>query len=277
VAILRTAPHAALARAFVTQALEGCGLPAAHGAIGDVSTCGGSPAHTPLEETALRAYTAMLGGGGFSPADAMAASFNPSLTAATVLPHPDWYDSNGLRIRTAVTGIIQRRGMTLVSMRGVLDSPNGFGIVHGYAVLRPDPADPKHWRVLSLTPNLSATRIAGILRAFNDLIPAEPNPALTLLPVSLAAPSDNDNRGPTPDLWWDAHPGAEMEVVEYQPGQDGDWQASRLLWIPDHNEHERTRVTATFAHSGSFRWRVWSIGPAGQTVLSSWRTFNIVR
>lgn len=264
-AILRSAAHPAEARALAILLAGAC--PAR-----------GGPSPPPqFEEAAVLAYRSMLTGGAWSQADAQSATFDTGLTAAALLPHPDWAGAD-VRAQVDICQTAHRQGLAMVAMRGILAGPDSFGVVHGLAILRPDPDKPGRWRVLTLSPNLSAEQIAQAFSLF-DILPTHPAapPAPHVTPVSPAAPADGDNRSPRPDLWWDTHPGAELQVLEYQPGDGKQWESPRLLWLPNHIEHDRTRVTASFADIGSFRWRVWSIGPAGQTVLSPWRTFNIVR
>jgi hypothetical protein len=118
------------------------------------------------------------------------------------------------------------------------------------------------------------------IRAFNWLYPytrrVKPEYLRPIAGISQAAPLDEDNRSPRPDLWWDNGGGGSLLIVEWQRRAGAGWTDSNMFFIPDNAPRLQTRVTAQFADSwGAYHWRVWTLGRGGMMTMSPWRTMNI--
>jgi hypothetical protein len=244
-----------------------------------------TPQTAPIVEVAVRATLSLLGGGSLgSDADPEAAGFNSEVAGSALMAtRPD--SPERLDLRAEVSALRVYGNLAIVAVRAVGSSPGAFGVAHAVMVLRRDVRT--RWRVLQISPDLAGQAQA---LAWNLLVNysigskstgAEGSPILRnegtkVLGVSQAAPLDGETRSAQPELWWDNHGGATLQVVEWQRGAPNNWSGSNLYFVPDNRESLRTRVVARFALGGQYRWRVWSMGPGGIVVLSPWRTMTIV-
>lgn len=262
--ILEAAPHPEEARTLVMWMLDGY----------NCLYCPPPPAPAPGSPAALAQQalgTLLLGGGLGDDADPEAAPFDDAAAQFEALgvPAPDRLTPYVDVLDSASNG-----RFAVVSMRAILSAPQAFGVVDALAVLRRDPQG--RWHVLHITPSLSRPQIA---ESYTTLAPlAHSRAAERVAGVSLSAPLDGDVRPPQPDLSWDNHGGAALQVVEWQLKSGDRASISHLFFVPDAALHLRSRVTAQFASSpAAYRWRVWSIGRGGTVVLTPWRTLNITR
>jgi hypothetical protein len=211
-----------------------------------------------------------------SAADREAAPFNALLAQRTALDVSAPALLNGLNISIEVTRVAANARFAAIALRAVVENRQAFGQVYAVAVLRTDAVG--KWHVLQLTPNLQRNQQLfawETLRSYGANV--APENVARVLGVSQAAPLDGDNREASPDLWWDNHGGASLEVVEWQRKAGDSWTISNLFFVPDDNGHLRTRVTGRFADSpGPYRWRIWSVGQGGLIVISPWWSLNIV-
>ncbi len=245
-----------------------------------------TPKTDPIAQLALRAMLTLLAGASVGgDADPEMAKVDGQLVAAMVAgPTPVALDQ--LKVRAEVTHLSIFGKLAFVALRAMGTSAEAFGAAHALVVLRLDGNG--HWKVLQVSPNLEAPvqyRAMSLLEAYS----AGPAVAATegssimrneskwVLGISQATPKDGETLSPRPELWWDNLGGATLQAVEWQPGTGDAWGASNLYFIPDNNGRLRTRATASFASvPGQYRWRVWSIGPGGDLVLSPWRTIKII-
>jgi hypothetical protein len=260
------APHPKAARAFALWLLEGSACP----------LCAGEDRGDPTAiAVAKSALSSVLNGDGVGElADKQMAAFTPELARQAALGVPSPGAGTGLRIEVNAVRAEANTRLAVVEMRAVLESRSAFGVIQAVAVLHTDEAG--RWRVLQLTPNLLP---AQQMVAWQSLAPyaMKSERVADVLGVALAAPVDGDNRPPIPELWWDNKGGATLEVVEWQRGSSPTWTGSNLFFVPDDTGHLQTRVTGQFAFAtGSYRWRVWSLGQGGAVAISGWRGFNIV-
>jgi hypothetical protein len=268
VTILTHAPHRDAARDLVVWLGEA-----------DVRCNGCSPpteadARLPYSSVAVGAVSALLRSMPLANlADPEIAAFPPALgrlmlTSAANKP-PDPGSTHVEVLRASANGHI-----AMVSLRVVASSDGVFGAAHPLVVLRQQPDG--QWKVLHLSLNLPAAEAERLRQALMNTTPPAPQP---IAGVTLASPTDNDTRPPTPELGWDNQGGAGLQVVEYQQSYEGGhWSDARLFLVPDQATRLKTQVTAEFATTPTrYRWRVWSVGAEGQTKISPWRTMNIVR
>lgn len=183
---------------------------------------------------------------------------------------------NDMHVHIDETSATANERFAVVQLRAVVEGRGAFGALHALEVLRVDASG--RWRVLQLTPNLTAPQQAigwQVLAGYGAQI--EPEHVVQVKPVSLAAPVNRDARPPAPEFWWDSTSGATLDIVEWQVGAGDIWSSSNMFFVPDENGHQRTRVTGRFADAtGTYRWRVWSLGRGGTVALSTWRSVNIL-
>ena len=261
--LLVRAPHPAQARAFMVWLLSGgncagCNAPA-------TAQASGSPG-----DVAQRALGGLLGGEALDGiADPQMARFSPGAVRAEALGATPV--SERLNTRIDVTAAQANDHLAVVTMRATLWSASAMGVLDALAVLRRDGSG--RWRVLQVTPNLQHDALA---QAASSLEPfCKPGRPARVAGVNLAAPADGDSTGPQPELWWDNGGGAGLEVVEWQVRAGTGALDSHLYFLPDTNSRLRTRATAPFAAAGAYRWRVWSVGQGGVSVLSPWRSLTV--
>lgn len=266
--ILVRARHPRAARAFVLW-------------LSDRNICQGCEQYPreadPAVTVAKGALFSLLNGGGLGIApDKQMAAFPPQLARDMALnvSYPGLL--NDLDIRIDATAAQANERFAVVQLRAVMESHAAFGTVHAIVVLRVDEAG--RWRVLQLTPNLvpEQQEVAwrSLARYAKDV---KREDVAEVIGVKQAAPIDGDNRGPSPEFWWDNGGGATLEIVEWQRGSGTAWSSSNLYFVPDTDGHLRTRVTGRFADlPGAYRWRIWSVGSGGVVAISPWRGLNVV-
>jgi hypothetical protein len=266
--ILLDAPHPEAARAFVVwfggDRCLGCGSDVAR------------ETQTPVALAKNVLHSLLNGAGPGSAADPAMATFNAGAGKMLALAPTGSAQLGGIGARIDVVSAQANQKLAVVELRAIVDSgKTAFGVVHAMVVLRTD--DSGRWKVLQITPNLQAAqqvRAWQMLQGYGTRVRREQ--VAQVQGVSLAAPLDGENRAPQPELWWDNHGGATLQIVEWQIRSGNGWLNSNLFFIPDANSRLRTRVTANFAsHQGEYRWRVWSVGAGGALSLSPWRGFNI--
>ncbi|MGA7158681.1 MAG: hypothetical protein WBY53_17680 [Acidobacteriaceae bacterium] len=181
--------------------------------------------------------------------------------------------NDGVRVQVEHASL--HGALAAVSLRVVVSSHGVFGVVHPLVVLRQ--AKDSQWRVLQLTLNLPQYEQANEERALmvSDP-PTEKEQRSGVMGITQAAPMDDQTVAQMPQLVWDNHGGAGLQVVEWQHGEGDGWSEARLFLVQDTNARLRTQVMAGFAAvSGRYRWRVWSVGAHGELKLSPWRTFRL--
>jgi hypothetical protein len=266
VAILANAPHTERARAFAVWVSDG--------GICRLCTKELEPGAAVPASVAVASLKSVLAGGGVgAEADLDMAQSNGEWVRAAALQGMRAVPLDGLKSRVDVVEAIANDRLAMVQLRATVSVAQAFGVLHALVVLRKDAAG--KWKVLQLTPNLSAAMLreaAGIVGEF-----ARKGNAAKVMGISQASPPEGDVRGLRPDLWWDNAGGAAVQMVEWQQGDGTSWSGTRLFFVPDRDPHLRTRVTADFATSaGMYRWRVWSVGSGGVLLLSGWKTLNVV-
>ena len=266
--ILRRAPHPQSARIFMRWLLDG----SVSGAEEQLSNAMALPVAVAKSAATNVLYGAEIGAAG----DKEMAAFNGqvAMEAALRVYAPGVLD--GLKIEIEATGSAANERFAVVQLRAVMEGYAAYGIAHAVVVLRVDGTG--RWRVLQLTPNLAPEqqRVAvRSLAAYGE--PVKREAVAEVVRVSLAAPTDGDNRSPVPEFWWDNAGTATLEVVEWQKSAGRSWTSSNLYFVPGDAGHLRTRTTGRFASSaGVYRWRVWSLGTGGTVAISSWRSVNIL-
>jgi hypothetical protein len=167
--------------------------------------------------------------------------------------------------------------LAAVALRVVVSSPSVFGVAHPLVVLRA--TKDGQWKVLQMSLNLPQHEQSNERQALmvsNPPTAAEQSAGVK--GISQAAPPDGQSVAQIPQLVWDNHGGAGLQVVEWQRGEGGGWSDARLYLVEDRNPTLRTQVMAEFADAnGRYRWRVWSVGAHGEVEISSWRTFRLVQ
>ncbi|MDE1163216.1 MAG: hypothetical protein PW792_14935 [Acidobacteriaceae bacterium] len=266
VAIVSRTPHPKLARGFAVWLADG----------GRCQMCavGVGPAQQAVADAALATVRSVLSNGlPDAHVDKLYARSDAEVTRAAAVQGTHPVSLEGLHVRTDLMELYANDRLAVAEVRGVLEASSGFGVLHSFVVARADAAG--KWNVLQVTSSMTL----GMARTALDLVrpfaedmddPGDPKP------VSQAAPAENAVVSGRPELWWDNHDGAQLEVVEWQIGAPGHWAGSRLFFVPDRGIHLRTRATADFAtETGTYRWRVWSVGQGGVLVLTPWRGFRV--
>lgn len=183
--------------------------------------------------------------------------------------------SDGVRVQVEDASV--NGSLAAVALRVVVSSAGVFGVAHPLVVLRTG-KDGK-WRVLQMSlnlPQVEQTNEREALMVTNPPSDAEQHAGVK--GVSQAAPQDGQTLTQMPELVWDNHGGAGLQVVEWQRGEGGSWSDARLYLVQDRNPRLQTHVQAEFANAyGRYRWRVWSVGAEGDVKISPWRTFRLVQ
>jgi hypothetical protein len=184
-------------------------------------------------------------------------------------------NSDGVRVQVEHASV--NGGLAAVGLRVVVSSTNVFGVAHPLVVLRT--SKDGQWKVLQMSLNLPQHEQANERQAL--MVTSPPTSAEQSSGVKgivPAAPLDGQNVAQVPQLVWDNHGGAGLQVVEWQRGEDGAWSDTRLYLVEDRNPTLRTQVMAEFADAnGRYRWRVWSVGAHGDLQISAWRTFRLMQ
>ena len=265
VAILANAPHPEAARAFAVWLSDG----------GICRACGNEPDDWAIvpANVAVASLQSVLAGGGVGPdADADIAKQDVDAMRRAALMTLEPLDN--LKTRVDIVRAEANDRLAVVELRATVAVERAFGVLHAVVVLRRDVAG--KWKVLQLTPNLSAAMQRDAASLVGQFCRDTKSPA-KVLGISQAAPAEGEARSIRPDLWWDNLGGAAMQVIEWQQGYDETWSGTRMYFVPDRDPHLRTRVTADFAtEAGKYRWRVWSMGNGGVVVLSPWKTLSVV-
>ncbi len=183
--------------------------------------------------------------------------------------------SDGAHVQVAEASV--NGSLAAVALRVVVSSPGVFGVAHPLVVLRA--GKDGQWKVLQMSLNLPQDMQSNERRALMVSSPpttAEQNAGVK--GIAQASPQDGQNVAQVPQLVWDNHGGAGLQVVEWQRGEGGDWSDPRLYLVEDRNPTLRTQVLAEFANAnGRYRWRVWSVGAHGAVEISPWRTFRLMQ
>jgi hypothetical protein len=269
VAVLAQAPHRLAAQAFALWIVE-----SRSGCAGCVTQnlSGNSRAAAAV---AVSALSHLLEGQSLGDeADPAMATFSPQLGPAMLT------DSAGsLPKATPVHFDLMHASATgrlaVVALRVTAASSNVFALAHPLVVLRRDRDG--RWRVLHVSLNLPPSQQQDEREMLIRSIAVASERPSAVRGILQASPVDGDTRPPNPELWWDNAGGASLQVVEWQIRSGGAWSDPHLYLAPDVGSRLRTQVTARFAStSGTYRWRVWSVGSHGETKISSWSTLNIV-
>ena len=166
-------------------------------------------------------------------------------------------------------------GLAAVGLRVVVSSANVFGVAHPLVVLRMSREG--QWKVLQMSLNMPQHEQSNERQA---LMVSNPPTAAEQVSgvkgISQASPQDGQSLSQVPQLVWDNHGGAGLQVVEWQRGEGGAWSDARLYLVEDRSPTLRTQVEAEFADAnGRYRWRVWSVGAHGEMMISPWRGFSV--
>ena len=265
--ILTRAPHPERARAFVVWMRDSDPDIAAQKKPLD------KVAEGPARVAAGALGTVLAGDGLGADADPDAAKFKGGLARQLALGWVPPESLAGLEFKIDVTAASANDRLALVTLRVIASSPQAFGAMRAYVVLRKD--DAGRWKVLQISPNVRQGVRGTAWSAMRTY--TRPGRPAKVLGVSQAAPLDGDNRPSQPELWWDNHGDAGLLAVEWQM-QFGEWTDSRMFLVPDRDPRLQTRVRADFAQTpGKYRWRVWAVGEGGVVKLSPWRELNIIR
>ena len=171
--------------------------------------------------------------------------------------------------------------LAAIALRVLISTPGIFGVVHPLVVLRQSrrTAKPGPWKVLQLTldlPQYEQTQERQVLMVSDPPTWAEQRGGVK--GVSLLQPTDGQDVVQMPQLLWQNHGGAGLEVVEWQKGEGQGWSESRLYFVEDQNPTLRMQAMAKFAaRNGRYRWRLWSVGAHGEMRISSWSSFFLER
>ena len=183
--------------------------------------------------------------------------------------------ASGDGVRVQVEDASVNGSLAAVALRVVVSSAGVFGVAHPLVVLRAG-KDGK-WKVLQMSLNLPQAEQTSEREAL--MVTTPPSSAeqrAGVKGVSLATPQDGQALSQMPELVWDNHGGAGLQVVEWQRGEGGSWSDARLYLVQDTNARLQTHVQAEFADkNGRYRWRVWSVGAEGDVKISPWRTFRL--
>lgn len=177
-------------------------------------------------------------------------------------------------VHTKVLDTSVHGAIAVVRLRIFVSSDEEFGVVRPVFVLRRNDTD---WRVLQVSfnlPPLEAYAVSSTLMATNP--PRREEQKAGVMGVTLMVPEDNALVQRTPQLGWYNAGGAGLQVVEWSPS-DGE-NDTHLFFVPDRNVLLRNEVQAQFARfNQKYRWRIWSVGPHGETKLTPWRTFTAIQ
>lgn len=271
VAILARAPHMEAARAFALWMSEpGSGCP---GCVQSGLTGEDAAAAAVAKSSVERLVSGEPLGG---EADAEIAP-DSSRGVRRMLATMGSGSAVGEGVRVQVEHASTHGQLAAVALRVVVSSRGMFGVAHPLVVLRM--SEDGHWKVLQLSLNLPPYEQVNEERALmlSDP-PTEKEARGGVLGVTQAAPMDGQAVAQTPQLVWDNHGGAGLQVVEWQRGEGGGWSEARLFLVQDSSATLRTHVLADFAEAnGRYRWRVWSVGSHGDVVISPWRTFRLMK
>jgi hypothetical protein len=271
VAILTRAPHMQAARAFVLWMSE-----PTSGCPGCVQT-GLTGKEAAVAKVAKSAMESLLNGeplGDEADAAMVMDSSRGVQRMLAMMGSNTEANTDGVRVQVADASV--NGGLAAVGLRVVVSSSGVFGVAHPLVVLRA--TKDGQWKVLQMSLNLPQYEQANERQALmvtNPPTAAEQSSGVK--GIVQAAPQDGQNVAQMPQLVWDNHGGAGLQVVEWQRGEDGAWSDARLYLVEDRNPTLRTQVMAEFADAnGRYRWRVWSVGTHGQVEISSWRMFRLV-
>jgi hypothetical protein len=270
VAILARAPHMQPARAFVlwmsepTSGCPGCVQSTLTGKEGAAAKVAKGAMESLLNGEPL--------GDEADPAMVMDSSKGVQRMLATM--GNTVANSDGVRVQVEHASV--NGGLAAVGLRVVVSSTGVFGVAHPLVVLRT--SKDGQWKVLQMSLNLPQHEQANERQALmvtNPPTAAEQSSGVK--GIVQALPQDGQNVAQMPQLVWDNHGGAGLQVVEWQRGEDGAWSDTRLYLVEDRNPTLRTQVMAEFADAnGRYRWRVWSVGTHGEVQISAWRAFRLV-
>jgi hypothetical protein len=183
--------------------------------------------------------------------------------------------NDGVRVQVAEASA--NGGLAAVALRVVVSSPGVYGVAHPLVVLRA--GKDGQWKVLQMSLNLRQHEQSNERQAL--MVSSPPTTAEQssgVKGIAQASPQDGQNVVQIPQLVWDNHGGAGLQVVEWQRGEGGAWSDARLYLVEDRNPTLRTQVLAEFANAnGRYRWRVWSVGAHGAVEISPWRTFRLMQ
>ena len=274
VAILARAPHMQAARAFVlwmSEPTSGC-----PGCVQSALT--GKEAAAAA--VAKHAMESLLNGeplDGADPALVMDSSKGVQRMLATMGNVGGNTEANTDGVRVQVEHASVNGGLAAVGLRVVVSATNVFGVAHPLVVLRT--SKDGQWKVLQMSLNLPQHEQANERQALMvSSPPSSAEQSTGVKGIVQAAPLDGQNVAQVPQLVWDNHGGAGLQVVEWQRGEDGAWSDTRLYLVEDRNPTLRTQVMAEFADAnGRYRWRVWSVGAHGDVLISTWRTFRLMQ
>ena len=275
VAILTRAPHMQAARAFVLWMSE-----PASGCPGCVQT-GLTGKEAAVAKVAKSAMENLLNGEPLGdeadPAMVMDSSRGVRRMLATMGNVGGNTEANTDGVRVQVADASVNGSLAAVSLRVVVSSTSVYGVAHPLVVLRV--SKDGQWRVLQMSLNLPQYEQANERRTLMLTNPPTADEQSSgVKGISQALPQDGQSVAQMPQLVWDNHGGAGLQVVEWQRGEGGAWSDARLYMVEDRNPTLRTQVMAEFADTnGRYRWRVWSVGAHGQVEISSWRTFRLMQ
>jgi hypothetical protein len=184
-------------------------------------------------------------------------------------------NTDGVRVQVEHASV--NGSLAAVSLRVVVSSTNVFGVAHPLVVVRA--TKDGQWKVLQMSLNLPQHEQANERQALMvSNPPSVAEQSSGVKGIGQALPLDGQNVAQVPQLVWDNHGGAGLQVVEWQRGEDGAWSDTRLYLVEDRNPTLRTQVMAEFADAnGRYRWRVWSVGAHGDVLISAWRTFRLMQ
>ncbi len=269
VAILAHAPHMEAAREFALWMSEPAGCP---GCVQAGLTGTDGAAAAVAKSAVERLVSGKPLGVEADPEIAAESSQGVRLMLATMGSKVAGNEGAHVQVeRASVNG-----GLAAVALRVVVSTSGVYGVAHPLVVLRE--AKGGQWKVLQVSLNLPQYEQADERQA---LMVSDPPTAdeerAGVKGVSLAAPMDGQAVSQMPQLVWDNHGGAGLQVVEWQRGEANGWSEARLYLVKDQNATLRTQVMAQFADAnGRYRWRVWSVGAQGVVKISPWRTFRLV-
>ena len=182
-------------------------------------------------------------------------------------------EGDGVRVQVEDASV--NGSLAAVALRVVVSSAGVFGVAHPLVVLRA--GKDGRWKVLQMSLNLPQAEQTSERETL--MVTSPPSAAeqrAGVKGVSLATPQDGQTLTQMPELVWDNHGGAGLQVVEWQRGEGGSWSDARLYLVQDTNARLQTHVQAEFADkNGRYRWRVWSVGAEGDVKISAWRTFRL--
>jgi hypothetical protein len=180
-------------------------------------------------------------------------------------------------VHVQVAEVSANGDLAAVALRVVVSSPVVFGVAHPLVVLRA--GKDGQWKVLQMSLDLPQHEQSNVRQAL--MVSAPPTSAEQtsgVKGIAQASPQDGQNVAQIPQLVWDNHGGAGLQVVEWQRGEGGAWSDARLYLVEDRNPTLRTQVLAEFANAnGRYRWRVWSVGAHGAVEISPWRSFRLIQ